>query len=70
MHHHALVLMIFGMCIIGIKNIGLPAKVYNTRFCKKMKNKERAQFKAHYQRELDDVKNNISQVISLLEQLL
>jgi hypothetical protein len=35
-----------------------------------MKNEERAQFEAHYQKELEDVKNNITQMASLLEQLM
>jgi len=33
---------------IGIQNIGPPAKVYNTRLCKKMKNEEKAHFEAYY----------------------
>jgi hypothetical protein len=39
----------------SIQNIGPPTKVYNTRLRKKMKNKEGA----HYQKEFDDVKNNM-----------
>ena len=51
-------------------NIGLSVRVYNTRLCKRMKNEEKAQLEAHYQKELEDVKNNITQMASLLEQLM
>jgi hypothetical protein len=34
-----------------------------------MKNKERTHFKAHYQKELEDIKNNMDQMASILEQL-
>jgi hypothetical protein len=37
-----------------------PVRVYNTRFCKRMKNEKRAPFKAHYQKELEDIKNNMA----------
>jgi hypothetical protein len=50
----------------SIWNIGPPTKFNNTRLCKRMENEEGA----HYQKELDDVKNNMTQVTSLLEQLL
>jgi hypothetical protein len=53
------------MCITSIQNIGL-AKVYNTRLYKRIENKERAHFKAHYHKELDDVKNNMALMTSLL----
>jgi hypothetical protein len=35
-----------------------------------MENEERAHFEAHYQNELEDDKNNMAQMASLLEQLL
>jgi len=44
----------------GTRNIGPPSRVYNTRLRKRMNNEERAQLKAHYQRELKDVKNNMA----------
>ena len=46
------------------------AKVYNTRFCKRMENKERVHYEAHYQKEWENVKNNMAKMVSLLEQLL
>jgi hypothetical protein len=58
------------MYIEGARNIGPPSRVYNTSLCKRMKNEEMAHLKAHYQRELKDVKNNMAQMASLLEQLL
>jgi hypothetical protein len=35
-----------------------------------MENEERAHLETHYQKELEDVKNNMTQMVSLLEQLL
>jgi hypothetical protein len=58
--------MNFKMCPIGIRNIGPPIKIDNTKLCKRMENDERV----HYQKELDDVKNNMARVTSLLDQLL
>jgi len=71
-------LMGFGICIhefwnipkAGIQNIGPPVKVYNTRLHKKIENEERTHFKAHYQKELDDIKSNMAWMTSLLKQLL
>jgi hypothetical protein len=57
------------MCMAGIWNIDPLARVYNTRFHKRMENKERAHLKTHYQKELEDTKNNMTQMASLLEQL-
>jgi hypothetical protein len=54
---------------IGIQNIGPLVKVYKTRLRKKIENEERAHFKAHYQKELDDVKSNMARMTSLLKQL-
>jgi hypothetical protein len=62
--------MNYGMCLVGIQNIGPPVKVYNTRLRKQMENKEMAHLKAYYQKELEDIKNNMAQMASLLEQLL
>jgi hypothetical protein len=69
MHPYAFLFMNFEMCITSIQNIGL-AKVYNTRLYKRIENKERAHFKAHYHKELDDVKNNMALMTSLLKQLV
>jgi hypothetical protein len=52
---------------IGIQNIGPLVKVYKTRLRKKIENEERAHFKAHYQKELDDVKSNMARMTSLLK---
>jgi len=46
------------------------ARVYNTRFRKRMENKERVHYEAHYQKEWEDVKNNMAKMAGLLEQLL
>ena len=62
--------MKFGMCLSCIQNIGPLIKVYNTRLCKKMENKDKAHFEAHYQKELDDVKSNMARMTSLLEHLM
>jgi len=48
--------MNYEMCMIVTRNIDLSARVYNTKLHKRMKNKERAHLKAHYQKELEDVK--------------
>jgi len=56
--------------MIGTQNINPSARVYNTRICKKIKNKERAHVEIHYQKELEDIKNNMAQMTNLLEQLL
>jgi len=56
--------MNYGMCMTYIWNIGSPPRIH-----KRMKNKERTHFKAHYQKELEDIKNNMDQMASILEQL-
>jgi hypothetical protein len=56
--------------MIGTQNIGPPARVYNIRIRKKIENKERAHVETHYQKELEDVKNNMAQMVNLLEQIL
>jgi len=62
--------MNYGMCMKGTQNISPSAIVYNTKLHKRMKNKERAHLKAYYQKELEDVKNNMAYMASLLKQLL
>jgi hypothetical protein len=56
--------------MIGTQNIGPPTRVYNIRIRKKIENKERAHVETHYQKELEDVKNNMAQMVNLLEQIL
>ena len=34
-NHNPYAFMNYGMCMVGIWNIGLPARVYNTRLRKK-----------------------------------
>ena len=62
--------MNYGICMACIRNIGPLIRVYNTRFRKRMKNEERAHLNTHNQKESEDVKNNMAQMTSLLEQLL
>jgi hypothetical protein len=59
-HPYEIMFMNYGMYMEGTRNIGPPSRVYNTRLRKRMNNEERAQLKAHYQRELKDVKNNMA----------
>jgi hypothetical protein len=59
--------MNYAMCMEDIRNIGPFARIYNTRLCKRMENEEWAQLEVHYQ-ELEDLKNNMAQMASLLEQ--
>jgi hypothetical protein len=56
--------------MVSIWNIGLHVIVYNIRLHKRIENKERDHLEAHYQKELEDVKNNTARITSLLEQLL
>ena len=62
--------MNYKICMIGTQNIGPPARVYNIRIRKKIENKERAHVETHYQKELEDFKNNMAQMVNLLEQIL
>jgi hypothetical protein len=62
--------MNYGIFMAGIWNIGPLTKVYNTRLHKRMKNEKKVHLEAYYQKELEDVKNNMARMSSLLEQLL
>ena len=51
-------------------NIGPLSKVHCTRLISRMENKERAVLESHYQSELESVRNEVSWMTNLLEQLL
>ena len=50
--------------------MGPLPKVYYTQLRKRMENEERDYLEAHYQNELEFMKNEVARLTSLLEQLL
>jgi len=49
-------------------NIGSPLEpIYNALSKKKMKNEERAQLEAQHQKEMDNLKEEVARLTSLLE---
>jgi len=55
---------------LKVWNVGPSSKVYNTWLREKMKNEERAQIKAHYQKEIESIKGEVARLINMLEQAL
>jgi hypothetical protein len=48
-------------------NVGHPPKIYNTWLREKMENKERAQIKAYYQKEIENIKCEVARLTNLLK---
>ena len=67
--HHVFLFLIYHMHSRS-RNIGPPSKVHHTRLRSRMENEERAILESRYQSELEAVRNEVSRMTNLLEQLL